>query len=290
MVTSLALNFWGTRALVSCAGPDQNQYGGNTSCLQISDTKDPNWFLIINAGFGINNLGETLFSPRPLNLHIFFTDFHWGHLQGLPFFLPIFFEQNHIHLYSPLPSRVLHDRLDILFNPSYSPFEGLTKMPANIECHQMGASTKIGPLEIQNMSLRGKNLVNSNKAELVDERFAYKIRGRSQANITLALTLDPENDDQQTLEEFKKFSKDSSLLVHGATNFSSDIAPYKGRGYAEAQQAAGFAEKCQINRCLFSEHAPGRSDQEISKTVKEIEKKYGRLSFEFAQEMLSYKV
>ena len=104
MDSSLKVKFWGTRGLISTPSIDTVEFGGNTSCIQILYDKR---LIILDTGFGVSNLGEILMqriieNKEPLEIFIFFTHFHWDHIQGLPFFHPIYFPSTTIHLYSPI--------------------------------------------------------------------------------------------------------------------------------------------------------------------------------------------
>ena len=86
----MKLKFWGTRGLISSPSKDTAVYGGNTSCIQL---EHKNQVVIIDTGFGACNLGEELMQRilndgENLQIHIFYSHFHWDHIQGLPFFIP----------------------------------------------------------------------------------------------------------------------------------------------------------------------------------------------------------
>ncbi len=76
-------------------------FGGHTACIQVTTPKAN---IVIDAGSGIRRLGEQLaLGPCGLGrgeVHLLFTHFHWDHLVGLPFFLPIFIPGNQIHMYA----------------------------------------------------------------------------------------------------------------------------------------------------------------------------------------------
>jgi phosphoribosyl 1,2-cyclic phosphodiesterase len=84
------LKFWGVRGSIPTPGPGTVRYGGNTSCLEVRHGDD---IIILDAGTGLRALGSALlaeFKNQPLNLTLLVTHTHWDHIQGLPFFAPIY--------------------------------------------------------------------------------------------------------------------------------------------------------------------------------------------------------
>lgn len=85
------IKFFGVRGSISVFGEEYQQFGGNTSCIL---GEGPQRTVILDAGTGIRELGkETEQDPhlgidRPCFLA--FSDFHWDHNQGLPFFTPAY--------------------------------------------------------------------------------------------------------------------------------------------------------------------------------------------------------
>ena len=97
----LRLRFWGVRGSTPTPQVENLTFGGNTSCVEIR-TAD-NHSIILDAGSGIRNLGQTLMKEaagKPINVELFLTHFHWDHIQGLPFFAPIYGPKNSISFYS----------------------------------------------------------------------------------------------------------------------------------------------------------------------------------------------
>lgn len=80
--------------------------GGNTTCVEV-ETGEGN-HIIFDAGSGIRELGIYLqnqfdYFEKPQTYHLFFSHFHWDHIQGLPFFLPAYDSRNTIIVYSTRP-------------------------------------------------------------------------------------------------------------------------------------------------------------------------------------------
>src|SRR5258708_20335443 len=100
MSTALRLKFWGVRGSIPTPGPSTVQYGGNTSCVEV---RAGNRIIILDAGTGLRLLGRELvaeFGEQPLDLTLLLTHTHWDHIQGLPFFLPVYQPLNRLRILS----------------------------------------------------------------------------------------------------------------------------------------------------------------------------------------------
>lgn len=108
-------------------------YGGNTMCVQVKTDKQE---LIIDGGSGIRPLSHEVISGPAGHgkgeVHILFTHFHWDHLIGLPFFVPIYIPGNVIHCYAVQPE--LSDAFRVMFRKPYFPVD-LKDLGARIEYH-----------------------------------------------------------------------------------------------------------------------------------------------------------
>lgn len=71
-------------------------YGGNTTCVEV---RCGDKLIIIDMGTGIRPLGQSLLSQMPLEATILMTHIHWDHIQGLPFFTPMYVPGNALHFY-----------------------------------------------------------------------------------------------------------------------------------------------------------------------------------------------
>ena len=54
---AVTVKFWGVRGSIACPTPDHMVYGGNTSCIEVSDGTNR---LILDAGTGLRALGQEL--------------------------------------------------------------------------------------------------------------------------------------------------------------------------------------------------------------------------------------
>jgi phosphoribosyl 1,2-cyclic phosphodiesterase len=99
----MKVRFWGVRGSIPVPGPQTNRYGGNTSCVEVVPRggKPP---LIIDAGTGIRRLGKALMDGRFGDgkglAHLLISHTHWDHIQGLPFFSPLYQAGNRLQVYA----------------------------------------------------------------------------------------------------------------------------------------------------------------------------------------------
>ncbi len=98
----MRVRFWGVRGSYPVPGPATNRFGGNTSCVQV--TPQSGAVLIIDAGTGIRRLGKELmsgpFRQGRGNCHLLISHTHWDHIQGLPFFAPLYVAGNQVNIYA----------------------------------------------------------------------------------------------------------------------------------------------------------------------------------------------
>ncbi len=87
---------WGTRGSIPVSGARYLRHGGNTSCMEYASGDD---HLVFDAGSGIRELASTLLTGGPRHLHLFISHTHWDHIQGFPFFTPVYIPGYEITIY-----------------------------------------------------------------------------------------------------------------------------------------------------------------------------------------------
>jgi CheY-like chemotaxis protein len=129
----MLLRFWGTRGSIATPGPTTNRYGGNTSCVEIVTNSGRRF--ICDCGTGARALGGFLMAhaPKPLEATILLSHTHWDHIQGFPFFAPLFIPGNRITVCGPKGANsTLPDVLAGQMEYTYFPVE-LGQLGAQIE-------------------------------------------------------------------------------------------------------------------------------------------------------------
>jgi phosphoribosyl 1,2-cyclic phosphodiesterase len=138
----MKIKFWGVRGSIPVPGPTTVRYGGNTTCIEVRSCNGD--LIVLDGGTGIFPLAQALLKELPVKAHIFNTHSHWDHIQGLPFFIPIFIPGNKIFLYGAFdpisgdgPERIMNVQMQYSFFPvreaeMKSQFDYVTAMPHEV--------------------------------------------------------------------------------------------------------------------------------------------------------------
>ncbi len=299
----MQIKFWGVRGAIPCPGPDTLKYGGNTPCIELRFI-DSGRLIIIDAGSGIRDLGNilmTLHPPdKPIKVELFLTHTHWDHIQGFPFFAPIYLPSTRIKVYGPFTHEetTLEDIVAGQMSYSYFPVR-LEQLASNIEFIML----KEGCLDLgDGITLTTKYL--NHPLLCLGYRFEYKGKVFCTAydtepyrNIFCGASDDP-SFDKAIAEEGKLAAKEGNqqlidfysgadFLVHDTQYTQEEYESSKtGWGHSSFEHAIAKGKKAKVKRLAFFHHEPVRSDQQID----ELTRKYchprnnGNMEVFFARE------
>lgn len=126
--------------------------GGNTSCIELKSETGAEF--ILDAGTGLRALSKHGAPPDSRHYHLFFSHFHWDHIQGLPFFEQAFDPRTRIDVYSAFPAaeRILSEQSRRPYFPKSGSWEAVRNQfhfhlvkadepffvsGIRVECHKM---------------------------------------------------------------------------------------------------------------------------------------------------------
>ena len=124
------------RGSIPAPGPATVRYGGNTACVSLKPSSGG--LIILDCGTGARNLGITLlegpFGKGQGEASILLSHAHWDHIQGFPFFVPLYRPGNRFHIFgNAKSSAMLEGILEGQMAPQYFPVQTLKNMGASID-------------------------------------------------------------------------------------------------------------------------------------------------------------
>jgi len=227
--------------------------GGNTSCVEIKTNEHCR--IVFDAGTGIRNLGQEIVASRkPAAIHLFFSHFHWDHIQGLPFFSPAFNPETHLVMYSPVSN--LREILAGQMQEPYFPI-GLDAMGARKEfVHLSGLGVMLGNVRIRYRSMSHPGGCYSYAVEEAGKKAIY----------STDTELDPKDFDR-TIENEAYFKGADALIIDAQYTLGEAIEKQYW-GHSSFSIAADFAASWNIKRLVLFHHEPSYGDQKIGSILK----------------------
>jgi phosphoribosyl 1,2-cyclic phosphodiesterase len=251
----MKLKFYGTRGSIPICDAGFQQFGGNTTCLQLTFT-DTNRIAIIDAGTGIRNLGKDLLAigHKQEQIVMAFTHFHWDHIQGFPFFAPAYNPGQKITILTLGEDQTisnLREIFEVQMQSEYFP----------VQMAHMGAEFEF--LQIANASEHFTG-INGVQTKVTAQRHnhpggAYGFRIERNGRV-LVICTDVEHEeivDPQMVE----LARGADLLVHDAQFTAEELQKRRGWGHSSYDQALQVAELAGVKRLALTHHDPEHDDE-----------------------------
>jgi phosphoribosyl 1,2-cyclic phosphodiesterase len=260
---ALRVRSWGTRGSLPCPGAGTVHYGGNTSCVEVVDGSGVR--IVFDAGSGIRPLGESIArTSQPAEVELFLTHFHWDHIQGLPFFRPLYDEAASVRIHGPrqgeldVQALVAGQMRDVYFPV---PFGALT---ATLHFHDLDEV----PVEL------GSAVISAHRMRHATNAWGFRIDagGRSVAYL-------PDNElvggshaaATGWYDSLCDFIGGVDLLLHDAMFTESEYTRYEGWGHSTATQAVRLAEQAGVRRLQLFHHSPDRTDADLARLLESLQ-------------------
>jgi phosphoribosyl 1,2-cyclic phosphodiesterase len=244
----MRVRFRGVRGSVPWSTDQSVQCGANTPCVEIRDERS-DALLVLDAGTGIVGLGDELGDdPRPVPLLL--SHYHWDHVQGLPFFAPVYRPGWTTSVIGPAFEDASPTWLASIFNRPYFPvsFDELASAPAV-------SFIEPGAFEAGGFRVSAIRLTHPGGS------FAYRIRG---AAGDLVYATDHEFGDPDADAALVGLASGAAAVIMDAHYTAVELPDMKGRGHGSWRQCAEVAWACGAGHLYLFHHMPGRTDRELA--------------------------
>lgn len=251
----MEITIWGVRGSIPAPGPETNRYGGNTSCVSVRTASGH--LIILDMGTGVVGLGRSLltteFGRGQGVATVLLSHAHWDHIQGFPFFPPIFVPGNRFAIYGQArSSSMLEGILEGQMNPHFSPIYTLKNLGATIDILAVPAKTSF---EAGGATIRGLPNPHGSTTAL-----AYRLEedGRSLVYASDA-GYPPEGPTSEMLELYHG----ADVLIHDCTYSPEDRAVRLARGFSSYVEAADAAARARVKHLVMFHYDQDYSDEMV---------------------------
>ncbi len=253
MTSALEIEFHGVRGSLASPSASTAGVGGNTSCVSVMAGDQR---IVFDAGTGIRNLGNRLVQAGPSHTVILLSHLHWDHIQGLPFFTPLYLPGNRIDIMSgPNGYMDLRAALKKQMSPPFFPV-AIEDIAPQLCVRDLLASERfnIGDLRVTTARLNHPDPVYGYRLDFAGRSVVYATDTEHYSCVDPAL---------------RKLAYGADVLIYDAQylpeEYSGDQGPSKvGWGHSTFAAAAELARAAGVGKLVLFHHDPNRDDASVA--------------------------
>lgn len=256
---AITVRFWGVRGSLPAPGPTTRRYGGNTPCLEVRCGDE---LLVFDLGSGARLLGDAMAAEgAPVRASIFLSHYHYDHLQGLPFFGPVYDPRNRFRVFGEdRDGRTVQQVIEGHMVAPYFPVTVQEVFRAGLEYARVGedAPVRLGDVRVSALELNhpGGNL-------------GYRVEYGGRVLVYATDVEHGEGMDQRLAE----FARGADVLIYDAMYTEDEYrgvkgAPKLGWGHSTWQAAIEAADAAKAKKLVLFHHDPKRDDAALDKLLR----------------------
>jgi len=269
----MKVTFYGTRGSCPTPGPSTLKYGGNTACVMVESEGGQK--LILDAGTGIRVIGDE-FVKHKEDVYILLSHNHYDHIQGFPFFKPIYQKGRCINIY-PSVTTPNHPRAIVeQINGSYFPLDE-DELRADLNFKNPDWSKQ--PVSINGFHVHRRTINHPNGGSA----YIIESNGKRVAYVT-DNELSPPSAPSTTHSQWKAFLLGVDLVIHDGQYTDVDMPLKHGWGHSLITDTVDLATSCHIKQLAIYSHDPDRTDDDLDKWQQKIDNMNLNCNIFFAQE------
>jgi HD-GYP domain-containing protein (c-di-GMP phosphodiesterase class II)/phosphoribosyl 1,2-cyclic phosphodiesterase len=271
----MEIRIWGVRGSVPTSSPGTLRYGGNTTCIEIRTNAGER--IILDAGTGICALGKAMMLEEPGECTILLSHWHWDHIQGLPFFAPLFNPHWQLTINCPVTQGNVsaQDALNHIFDGRHFPLKfGDIARPPELLRFTPGDFFQLGSARVETCPTNHPGSCAAFRITADGWSFAF--------------TSDHENHDAQQLPDspLHALLADCDCVLADGQFTAEEYPRHRCWGHAAMDSWPPLLAALGVRRLLITHHSPGRTDLELDACRGTLLHRFATLplDIEFAQE------
>lgn len=246
---------WGCRGSLATPGPQTVRYGGNTSSVEVR--LDDGSVILLDAGTGIRPLGERIKDDGPKKIHLLLSHLHLDHLEGLPFFEPLWSEDFHVEIWGPSsPVSSLEENIARYMSPPLFPIR-LFDVPANCTFHSVFYDEwSIGEARIRTQPVEHPGPTVGFRIEEAGKALVYIPDHEPAAGGEIGSV-------PNEWVSGHGLAAGADVLLHDAQYTEQEYRTKAGWGHSSVQATVAFAAIAKVGRLMLFHHDPSHTDSDL---------------------------
>jgi phosphoribosyl 1,2-cyclic phosphodiesterase len=245
------------RGTVPTPAADKLGCGGNTVCLSADLGQDR--YLILDCGTGLRLFGNELAQLKhgvQRQYHIFLSHYHFDHIEGLPFFPPLYDSHSAITFHGFKSSgKSVREVLEALIAPPYFPVR-LAGVPSQVDyADTNGLPVTVADVQVSCLPLRHP-----------DGSLSYRLQHGER---TIVFATDHEHGDEAMDQALVRFSEGADYLIYDATYLQGEYESLRrGWGHSTWYAAVKTARLAKVKTLVLFHHHPDHSDRDLEEILR----------------------
>ena len=261
------LSFWGVRGSTPTVDPATWRYGGNTPCLELI-APDGTQF-ILDCGTGLRMLGSRWAAPnggKAPETQILVTHYHWDHIQGIPFFSPLYAENNEFHFYSFRSKYLGRDSLKQVFEAQMA----LPYFPVDMSA--MNAKRKFREVDGGDTFKVGENKITARWLNHPQGCLGFRVETPAG---TVAYATDNEPGDAKLDESLRELAAGADIFINDAQFTPEQLeTTRKGWGHSTWQEGVKVARHAAAKTLVLFHHDPDSTDRMVDSILRQAREEF----------------
>lgn len=257
---SVSVKFWGVRGSIACPAQSHTHFGGNTSCVEVRVGEER---IILDAGTGLRRLGLAMLKKQERRATLLLSHTHWDHIDGFPFFAPLYDPSFHLTLMAGHLSQLeggIQSVIDKQMSNPYFPVP-IQALASDLVLEDFKSGEGFSPLpgvQVHTLPLNHPGGATGYRLEAQGRRVCY--------------VTDMEHVPGHPSEELLAFIEGVDLLIYDSTYTDAEFPTKQGWGHSTWQEAVRISRRSGVKQLAIFHHDPGHDDTFMAEVAREARK------------------